>query len=187
MTAMTDDTKNALEQAAQDLVSARAEADREKRACLAQIAAGLPEKAAEAAKYVATEQPVVTKALGKDGVAKMRSVLQTAAEELGQRFVAAEDEIDWPLGSAYSKVENRNVHSALFNRFYKKTGTLSEVLTANGYKLGNSDPFIPQALYTESEFTSLAAALTALGKATERFKEARKADDDATVDDLWGD
>lgn len=187
MSAMTDETKDALNQAAEALKEARARADLEKRACLAQIQAELPARAAETAKRIATDQPEVTKALGKEGVANMRDALQSASEELGRQFVAAVDEIDWPLGSGNTKVGNYKVHSALFDRFHNKTGALSKVLKDNGYTLGVSDAFLPQSLYVESKFTSVAAALTALGIASANFKKAKKNDDDAVVDDLWGD
>ncbi|MFK4761550.1 hypothetical protein ACI3KS_11495 [Microbacterium sp. ZW T5_45] len=184
---MTNDTKIALQQATEAITAARDNADQEKRVCLAQIASELPARAAEVAKRIALEQPEVTKALGKEGIAELRADLQTAAEDLGRQFVAATDEIDWPLGTSYSKVDNRHVHSALFNRFYGRTGALTKVLTTHGYNTGQSEPFLPQYLYTESSFTPLAAALTALGVATESFQMAKRADDDATVDNLWGD
>ena len=129
--AMTEETNKALKQATEAVSTARLKAEREKVACLAQIAADLPGRAAEAAKRVALDQPDVTRSLGKDGVAAVRSELQTAAEELGEKFIAAVDEIKWPVG----KVDSRHVHSALFDRFWKKTGALSKVLSALGYKL----------------------------------------------------
>lgn len=184
---MTDESKAALQQAIETMSAARSDADRETRACLEQIANDLPTRASEIAKRIAIDQPEVTKSLGKEGVAEMRSDLQGAAEELGRQFIAAGDEIEWPLGTSYTKVENRHIHSALFHRFYRRTTELSDVLNAKGYRLGDSDPFIPQALYTESKFTPLAAALTALGVATESSRKAKKADDDAAVEDLWGD
>jgi len=186
MSTMTNDTKTALQEASESLSAARAEADRQIEACLAQIAEDLPARAAEAAKRVAVEQPEVTKALGKEGVAEMRSALQTAAEEMGRQFVAAADEIDWPQGTSYSKVDNAKVHSALFKRFYRRTDSLSQVLRTHGYELGQSDPFIPQALYSEGKFTPLATALTALGKASANYQKAKKDYDNAAVDDLWG-
>lgn len=185
MSIMTNETNAALQQASESLAVARADANREIEACLAQIAADLPTRAAETAKRIAVEQPEVTKALGKDGVAKMRAELQAAAEDLGRQFVDSADEVNWPIG--YSRVDNRLIHSALFKRFYGHTGTLSKVLTSSGYKLGESEPFLPQSLYTESKFTPLAEALTKLGVATAHFDKAKKADNDATVDDLWGD
>lgn len=184
---MTDETKTALQNATDALTAARTAADREIKACLAQIETDLPARAAEAAKRVAIDQPEVTKALGKDGVAELRTELHAAAEVLGRQFVDAADEIKWPLGTSYTKVDNRKVHSALFDRFYRRTGALRDVLTAKGYKLGDSQPFIPQSLYIESKFTALSAALTELGKATENFEKAKKDDSDAAVEDLWGD
>jgi hypothetical protein len=187
MSAMTDETKNALQQATEALSVARAEADREIRACLAQIANDLPARAAVAAKRIAVDQPEVTKDLGKEGVADMRAALHAAAENLGREFVGAADEVDWPVGTSYRKVENREIHSALFKRFYGRTGSLSKVLKTRGYELGQSDSFLPQSLYTESKFTSVAAALSAVGVATANFEKAKKDDNDAAVDDLWGD
>jgi hypothetical protein len=187
MSTMTDETKNALMEAAEALKLARANADREKEACVAQIEADLPARAEKAAKRVATEQPEVTKSLGQDGVAYLRANLQAAAEELGRQFAASVDEIDWPLGMSYSKVENRHVHSALFNRMYKKTGALKKVLSDSGYRLGESEPFLPQYLYTESNFSAVAGALNALRIASENFEKAKKNDDNAAVNDLWGD
>jgi hypothetical protein len=183
---MTNDTKAALQQATEALSAARADADREISACLTQIAKDLPARAAEAAKRVAIQQPEVTKGLGKEGVAELRSELEAAAENLGREFVAAADKIDWPRGTSYSKVENRMIHSALFERFYRRTGALTRVLGERGYDVQGSDPFLPQYLYTESKFTPLSAALTALGTASANFEKAKKADDDAAVHDLWG-
>jgi hypothetical protein len=184
---MTTESKAALRQATDALAAARAAADHEIKLCMAQIRADLPARAADAAKRIATQQPELTKALGKDGVAELRMELQTAAEALGQQFVDATDEIKWPLGTSYTKVENHKVHSALFDCFYGKTGALSSVLAAKGYTLGDSDPFLPQSLYDQSKFTALSNALTELGKATDLYAQARKDDSDATVDDLWGD
>lgn len=184
---MTDHTKAALQRAIETMSAAQAEADREKRACLTQIATDLPTRAAEIAKRIATEQPEVTKSLGKEGVAELRLQLEAAAEELGQQFIAAVDDIKWPLGTSYTKVENRKIHSALFDHFFRRTGSLRQVLVDHGYKVGESSPFIPQSLYTESNFTTLATALTTLGLANENYGKAKKADNDATVEDLWGD
>lgn len=187
MSAMTDETQAALKRATEALASARGKADAEKAACLAQIAADLPARAADSAKRIATEQPEVTKALGKEGVAAMRAEFQTAAEALGQQFVAAADEIKWPLGDRYSKVDNRHVHSALFECFYRHTGALTKVLSAHGYTIGKSEEILPQYLYSEAKFAPLAAALTELGVATAKLEKAKKDDDNASVDDLWGD
>jgi len=184
---MTNETRAALQQATDTLDAARAAAAREIKTCMAQIQADLPARAADAAKRIATEQPEVTKALGKDGVAELRSELQAAAEILGQQFVDATDEIKWPLGTSYTKVENHKVHSALFDRFYGRTKALSNVLTTKGYTLRDSDPFLPQSLYDQSKFTALSAALTELGKATDNYEIAKKADNDSTVAGLWGD
>ncbi|WP_347756801.1 hypothetical protein [Agrococcus sp. ProA11] len=183
---MTNETKAALQQATEAMSAARAKADSAIQACLAQIATDLPARAADAAKRVAVDQPEVTKALGKEGVTEMRSALGSAAEELGREFVAATDDIDWAT-IAYSKVDNRHVHNALFKRFYRRTGALSQVLSASGYDLEDRDPFIPQALYDEAKFTQLSEALTALNVASANVERARKEDNDAAVDDLWGD
>jgi len=182
---MTDDTKTALQQATDAYTAARATADREIKACLAKIAEGMPERALEAAKRIAMDQPEVSKSLGKDGVAEVRSEIAVAAEELARQFVAAEKDYKWPLGTGYTKVEKHNVHSALFNRFYGHTGGLSKVLTDHGYEL-SGDPFIPQSLYDQSTFGPLAAALNALGAASDALDKAKKADDNAVVENLWG-
>ncbi|MCJ1673733.1 hypothetical protein MT355_10760 [Rathayibacter sp. VKM Ac-2929] len=183
---MTDETRAALSQASAALAAARENAERAKESCLEQIAADLPSRAAESARRVATAQPEVTKKLGKDGVATMRAALKTASEELGLQLIAAKDEIDWPLGTRYKKIENWHIRGALFNTFHRRTGALSAVLSDSGYKLDVSDPFLPQYLYTESTLSKVAGALSALGAAIERLDAAKRADDNSTVDEIWG-
>lgn len=78
---------------------------------MVQVQAGMPARTADAAKRIAAKQPEVTKALGKDGVVKLRRELQATAEALGQQFVDATDKIKWPLGTSYTKVENHKEHS----------------------------------------------------------------------------
>ncbi|MBM7025433.1 hypothetical protein [Clavibacter zhangzhiyongii] len=181
---MTEETKLALQQAMEALATASADADREKEACLAQIAADLPARVADSAKRVAMAQPDVTTVLGKTKVDEMRAELKTAAEELG-RSLAATDDVRWPLGSKYTPVRTYSIHSALFDRLYHEASDLSYVMRSRGY-IADASNFTPQSMYDEPNFTSLAEALTVLGRAQEQVEEARKNDDSSSAEDIWG-
>ncbi|RKN66404.1 hypothetical protein D7252_01525 [Microbacterium sp. CGR2] len=187
---MTDETARALRDAIAAESAAEAHADELKRECLEKIAGELPARAEAIARRLAQEQPDVTKSLGRDGVAQLRVDVSHAATELGEQFVAAIDEIEWPAKtSTFDKISPRHIHAALFGRFFRETGSLAAAIASHGYSFGEKDikvAILPQELYEEKSFTSVAGALEDLARARAATASARKEDDEATVSDLWG-
>lgn len=182
---MRDETTKTLEAARVRLTEARQVAAAEQRKTLEQIAEQLPARAEAIVKRYAHAEPQVTKALGKPGLDALRAEVAAAAAAIGKDFVGAIDEIGWPSTQAHlSRVEPREVHSALFNRFYGKLQGISDPIRAAGYAADRE--VLPQELYDQDSFADVAKALTVVASAQQGFIKARVADDKAAVDDLWG-
>lgn len=186
---MTRETAQAVQQTAARLEEAQANARRLEEATLAQIAAEMPERVDELAKRYAHEQPDVTQELGREKLGEMRAELAAEARSIGAQFVAAIDQIAWPTGARSS---SGAVHSALFDRFFRKVSGPAEILERYGYKVRQS-PYAdmggviaPQQLYRQNSFGDLAAALKDLGAARTAHDAAVAADKRASVEDLWG-
>ena len=170
--------------------SAQANADAKQRETLAYIAEHVPEKAEAIAKRYAHDQPELTKSIGREGVDILRAQVAEEAGALGAAFVAATDEIKWPLSDgSYSKVEPRMIHSAIFKRFHGKVDGIIRPIKSAGYRVdtygSRNGVIVPQELYEDSWFADLAKALTDLSTAQREFQAARATDDKSAVDGLW--
>ena len=182
---MTEQTKLAVQQATDAVAAAKSEATRAKRACVEQIAADLPARVTAIAKSVAKAQPDVTKHIGADNIESMRALLRTAADNLGRTVVASVDSIDWPVAGEYGTVETYDINSALIPHFLSRTSVMPRLMEDHGYTPESNDFHITK-LYDQTKFADVGKALTTLGRAQVQLKKAQEADDDATVEELWG-
>ncbi|TFC83038.1 hypothetical protein [Cryobacterium sp. TMT3-29-2] len=186
---MSEATEKALEVAREHLRTAQGNSEAKKRVTLAYIAAHLPGKAESIAKRYAHEQPEVTKSIGREGVSTLRAEVAEEARVLGAAFIAAVDDIEWPISDGtYSKVSPGKIHSAIFKRFHGKVDGVIGPIRSAGYTLDarhTNSVILPQYLYEEDWFDDLAQALNDLSTARRTVQAARAADDKSAVDDLW--
>lgn len=185
----------ALQEALVAASQLREEADQQKNECLTQVAEGLPDKVDGLAKRVAHAEPEVTKARGKEGIEQLRTELAHEAALLAADIQGAADEIKWPIPqSEFDKAEARKIHSALFQYMYGgRVDKLAAVFKRHGYSIHDNNSqrtqglVVPQSLYEEDKFGPVTEALNALGEAERRVARAKAADDNSTVNDIWGD
>ena len=189
---MTDETSTALRVALDVLDVAQGEATHQKQSCLDEIAVNLAARVDSIAHGAALAQPDVTKSLGKEGVQGLRADLATVAESLATDLRGASEKISWPEERGILS-RSRSVHSALFEYMHgAKVDRIAAVLKRAGYDVHDDNAqrsqglVYPQSLYDEQRFGALTEALTRLVAAKETVARARKADDQATVDDIWG-
>ncbi|MGN7859508.1 hypothetical protein ACTJI8_02895 [Microbacterium sp. 22303] len=189
---MSEETKAEIDRARTALGEAQTHASAVKRSALESIASNMPAKVDAIAKRIAHEYPEVTRELGADRVAQLREDLAKEAKRLGDQFVGAIDEINWPRSEPYSQVRSQDIESALTARFRGKVNGPSDILARAGYLKTNlyhreAVQTRPRELFDGEDFGPVAEALTALSKAEDSFKKALAADDRAVVNDLWGD
>lgn len=191
---MSDETQRALQDAATALAQAEARAEEAKRACLEDIAAGIPAAVDARAKQIAQSQPDVTRQLGPEGVKALREELASEAGTLADFVRAGQDKITWPPGSNdwVTTVEPRKVGSALFDYMYgRPINQVGEVFGRHGYDVQRSPRraeqglILPQMLYKNEAFKPVAAVLTDLIAARRVHSQAKAADDQVAVEDLW--
>ncbi|HAV0114396.1 TPA: hypothetical protein JFU91_002441 [Enterococcus faecium] len=191
---MSDETQRALQDAATALAQAEARAEETKRACLEDIAAGIPAAVDAHAKQIAHSQPDITRQLGPEGVKALREELAAEAASLADFVRAGVDKIEWPPGSDdwITTVEPRKVSSALFTYMHgRPINQVGEVFGRHGYDVkrnprsAKQSLILPQMLYTDEAFKPVAAALTDLITARRVHSQAKAADDQVAVEDLW--
>lgn len=180
---MSEDTARALGDAIAAEAEVRAATDRQKSECLAEIASGLPAKLKGLAKRWAHAEPDITRALGREGVEKLRAELSEESRTLAATIVGGVEKIQWPSGS---HVLTREVHSALFRYLYgAPVDKITAVFERHGYNVRDRS-VLPQDLYGEERLQPVADALSALSKAQRVTAEVKAADDHSAVEDIWG-
>lgn len=192
---MSDETTQNLERANADEAERRAEAEALQRDCLATIARNLPERVDHVAKEIAKRQPDVARGLGDERIRDLRAELADAAAALAPEVEGAADQIEWPRSQgSLSEVTKSDVHSALFKFLHgRRVDTLAAPLKRYGFDIqGNNRQrqqgvILPQNLYDENDFVSLAEALTSLSNAERASAIAKRDDERAAVEDLWAD
>ncbi|WP_087013947.1 hypothetical protein [Leucobacter sp. 7(1)] len=187
---MATEAELAVQQAEQEVANAQGEADRLKIETLRTIADGIPARVDELAKGYALKNPEAIRALGKEGVSEMRNELGREALALAERFATASDKISWPEPTnKYHLVRTSDIHSAIFKTFYGRMNDLISVLHKRGLLAESgaelAGAIVPQALYRQASFESLAVALNSLGNAKAELKEANAAFDKESVESLW--
>lgn len=191
---MSDETQRALQDAATALAQAEARAEETKRACLEDIAAGIPAAVDARAKEIAQSQPDVTRQLGPEGVKALREELASEAATLADFVRAGVDKIEWPPGSDdwVTVVGPSKVSSALFTYMRGRTiNQVGDVFGRHGYDVkrtprrSEQNLIQPYSLFKDDAFKPVAAALTDLIAARRVHSQAKTADDQAAVEDLW--
>lgn len=195
---MSEETALKLKDAEAHFSAMEKEATARKNELLAAVAERLPGHAKALAKRTAQSEPEVTKALGAEGNKELRSQLDNLASELAADVASAVSEVEWPKPSHYSSMTPNDVRKALadFMRGHKMS-RFAKVFkdhgfsTCDGNNRGAQSLVLPQSFFSEDEVSAeikaLGAALMAVAKAEMAVETAKKADDLAAVDDLWGD
>ncbi|MCC3283341.1 hypothetical protein [Arthrobacter caoxuetaonis] len=194
---MSDETALKLKEAEAHFSAMEKDATARKNELLGAVAERLPAHAKNLAKRTAQSQAEATKALGAEGVKKLRKELDDMAEELAADVAGAVSEIKWPKPTMYNPVTPNDVRTSLFNYMYgPKMNRMATVFKEHGFSIhdenarGSQSLVLPQSLFSldeiSAEIKALAAALTAVTKAEKAVEAVKKADDLAAVDDLWG-
>jgi hypothetical protein len=165
---MSEDTMYTLQEALTAASQLHQEADQQKNECLAQVAEGLPGKVDALAKKVAHAEPEVTKALGKEGIEKLRTELAHEAALLAADIRGAVNEIKWPMPqSDFDKVDARKIHFVLFEYMYgRRVDQLAAVFKRHGYSVHENNSqraqglVLPQSLYEEDRAISSGECIT---------------------------
>lgn len=192
---MSESTAQELKRAETAVEARQQAADEEKRACLRVVAEGLPAAIDGIAKRTAQAQPDVTKALGVDGITKLRADLAAKASELAVELEDAIERIEWPSPSSeWSTTSKRDVQSALFHYFYGgRANRVAAIFKQRGYAIEDDNHqrsqglVHPHSFYREDDFVAVADAQNSLAAARRDYDEAKKADDEDTVSGIWGD
>ncbi|MEU3456894.1 hypothetical protein ABZ671_25330 [Micromonospora sp. NPDC006766] len=196
---MSEETERRLEEARARASQAGAQVEGRKREFLDTIASDIPARIEKLAKGTAHAQPDVSKALGKDGLRKLRDELRDQAMELATEVCGSTDKIKWPKPqSEFSSVSSRHLHSALFDFLYPRCRSLAAIFKRYGFNVHDDNAqhaqglVTPQShLYSETEqaaqFTALAEALNVLAEQERALAKAQVAYDRDVVDSLWED
>lgn len=187
---MSEETKVAAATAQQNAANAQNKVDTLAHRLLVHIAENVPARVEAIAKQAAQAEPDVTRGLGREGLAAMRAHLDEASTQIGELFLRAEPAMRWPTAEdEWDTVTARDVHRMLFDRFRHQLGGPVKVLSGYGYVKARTRAIAPQELYDQDgdDFTSLAAALTDLGRARVAVRKAIDEDNRSDVNDLWGD
>jgi hypothetical protein len=194
---MSEETALKLKEAEAHFSAMEKDATARKNELLGAVAERLPAHAKDLAKRTAQSQAEATKALGAEGVKKLRKELDDMAEELAADVAGAVSEIRWPKPTTYNPVTPNDVGTSLFNYMRgPKMNRMATVFKEHGFSIhddnarGSQSLVLPQSLFSQDEISAeikaLGAALTAVMKAEKAVEAAKKADDLAAVDDLWG-
>ncbi|WP_259557795.1 hypothetical protein [Brachybacterium sillae] len=194
---MSEETRAVLHRAEEELTSARDHARTIELELLHAIAAELPARAEELARKTAHSQPEVTKALGGDGVKKLRADLRLKADELVAVLHGGVDAIKWPQRKpTYSPVTAREVQTAILHFLYgSPVDSMATIFKAAGFNVHDDNAqrhqglVLPQWLFSErdlqDQFEAVAQALNAVADAQAAAAQAKSADDKDEVDELW--
>lgn len=186
---MSDDSRQALAAALATLTDAQQKADELKRVSLDQIARQLPDRVDAAARTVAKAQPEVTKSLGKEGIERLQDELARLSSVLASEVRGAIGAVKWP-----DKAPGYTLYDAgdsVRNFLRPRADRVASLLAKHGYDIREygvrgQRVLEPKDLFDAALLRPLNDALVALDNAKRLANQAKKADDDSTVDDLWG-
>lgn len=191
---MSEETALRLKEAEVSLSVAKQGLEVRKQEFLAAVAGQIPSHANELARKLAQQQPDTTKALGADGVKELRKSIEDAALRASEVVAGASSQVIWETPTNMYTIPNAHeVHSAM--RGYLRQNVMQEftmILQEKGFTIPRSatGPSLG-SLYSEGEVITeardLGSALLAFAKAEQAVATAKKADDDAAVNELWGD
>ncbi|WP_207597730.1 hypothetical protein [Arthrobacter sp. D5-1] len=191
---MSEETALKLKQAKESLAAAGQELETLEREFLAVVAAQIPSHANELARKLAKQQADVTKGLGAEKVKDLRANIEEAALRATEDVAGAASRVKWEVPSNIYTVPNAHEVNAAM-RSYLRRSVLPEfvtILKAAGFTIAGSTagPSLG-SLYSEEEVTAearaLGGALLAVAKAEQVLTKATEADNDATINELWGD
>lgn len=182
-----------VEQAEAALADAQQRFEGEQQAVLDRIADELPAKLDALGKKVAHGQPEVTKALGADGVLRLRADLAAASKVLVNDLRSARTLIAWPVDREEGRngKETRHVHRAVFDYLHgDRINRVAQVFADHGYRVfegfGTRQTLVlSDSLYDEKDFVDVYAFGVAVYEALRVRDRAQAAADDAEVESLW--
>lgn len=192
LTTMSEETQLNLEKARATVEKSEREVEALEEKFLASVASQIQSQLLDHAKTTAQSKADLTRELGKERVRSFRAALEEQGEILAQDVAAAASRVHWPSANVYTSLPPYEVYRATNSYIGTKIAPIKALFVEYGYsEKTNSMAVLPQFLYSEQETIiqtrELTAALSALAKAEHALEAAKKADDDATVSDLWGD
>jgi hypothetical protein len=191
---MSEETKGAVEQAAEQLERSKIAADKSKNELLAVIAADIPTRVEDIAKKAVFAQVEVSKALGKEGIATLRAKLLQRSTEIAGEVSGATERVSWPVSySDASTLVSTQIARSTFTLLSGYTKSLNRIFKDHGYvnpgsgfhELVSEHNLVDETARA-SEFDAATKALNALAADQRALKAARAADDQNIVDSLWG-
>jgi len=189
---MSNETSQSLREAQAMLAQAQKDADAAEQECLDAVAFDLPERIQSLAHAVALAEPDVTRGLGKEGVLRFRADLDQASKAVVADLQSATKTVKWPDAADYHDTSH-DVHSALCSYLGGRlVDSIAAVFKNHGFDVGDRSSrgqslVYPALLLGQPQTSTVAAALKSLAAAKSAVVKAKKADDDADVNDLWGD
>jgi|GEM_PF-4253376 len=191
---MSEETALKLKEAEENRLAAGHELATRKEKFLVAIANEIPGRAAAVAKRRAHEQPEVTRGLGATRVQELRGMISSLAAKAAEDVVGAASLVDWPSTSRNSVPTSHQVFAPVREYLMKKVAPeFIEAFEQYGFSTSGTRPdwMVASALLAEEEVaadaSALCKALLKQAKAESAVDEAKKADDEATVNDLRGD
>lgn len=184
------ETNRALRIAQILVLEAEVDVDKAKKAMLAAIAAGLPDALDKAGLSVAKKQPGVSKALGQEGLADLRTGLAREAAILSSNLKSEENHIVW-MDDIPGDPPEYKITRSLSNYFLgPRLDAVVRVFELNAYTVPiderqDQSLIRSSSLYAESHFLPLLTALDYLKHAKAELARAEEADDWAMEIDDW--
>lgn len=191
---MSEETRARVAAAKARLAEVQGPIDEAKAALLDAIEQSLPDHFESLGRKYAHSQPEATKRLGAQGVKEFRTELRELGQSVAQDLRAS-TKIEWPAPTASvprdTRIRIRNgFQQALKGPQYR----LETLLTKHGFDIGRRDDYTNVSVWDvydagrhEAEAEAYMDAIAPLGSARRELDEALRADDAATVSDLWGD
>lgn len=191
---MTEESKLKVSQTAANRTAALDELKARKDEFLRTVALEIPSRAEAWAKETAHDQVPVTKRLGAEGVRAFRDSLGIISAKAAEDVAGAASLMTWPSENINSHPTSHQLFAVVREYLIAKVATeFVDLFEEQGFEVKGSRPTYTAAnkLVTESNHTAetraLSQALRAASQATYDWEKAKEADDEATVNDLWGD
>jgi hypothetical protein len=185
---MSAETRQALDDAVQEQDEAREVEHRAGRELLDEVAAALPARVERLTRQAMSADADTARALGKEGVQKLRAALRATAEAIGEEL-RTKPGTPWRGDGRGFHATEYGVTRALEEMFgYPTKNRLDSILRDAGFN--SRGPFPSERLAETGEHTdkikAVVHAADAVSAASKTVSEARKANDDDDVMNLWG-
>lgn len=190
---MTEESTLNVTQAEANRTVARDELKTRKDEFLRAVALEIPGRAETWAKETAHDQVPVTRGLGAEGVRAFRDSLGIISAKAAEDVAGAAGLMTWPSENINSHPTSHQLFAVVREYLTAKVAAeFVDLFEEQGFEVKGSRPTYTAAnkLVSESnhaeEAKALSQALRAVSQATYDWEKAKEADDEATVNELWG-